>query len=109
MEKDWLPVAHPFFDCVHLRIDMAVGNQNVRPAIVIEVYKASSPGHVRKACLGNLRRPAYVFKTLAAKVAIKRFGLIGKRSVDDVEPSVVVVIAEVHSHVALLEAFAAQS
>src|ERR1700683_5141161 len=88
---------------------MAVGNENIQPTIVVEVHKAGSPGDIRNAGLGDLRRPAYVLKNSVTQVAIKRLGLIGKRGVDDVEPPVVVVVAEVHSHVALLLPVAAQS
>src|SRR4029077_17512521 len=109
MQNDRLFIARTLGYGVHLGIYVAVGDKNIRPAVVIEVHKASSPGNVGDARLSDLRRPARVFKTLVTKIAIEGFGLIGKCRVDDIERSIVIVIAEVDSHVALLEAFAAQS
>src|SRR5579864_2468271 len=93
---------------VYLRVHMAIGNENIRPAIVIKIDKASSPGYIRKAGLSDLRRAACVFKAGRTKVAVEGLVLIGEGGVDNIEQSIMVVIAEIYSHVALLLTFAAQ-
>src|SRR2546430_2673747 len=66
----WLAVFRPAGDCVHLRIHVSVRDENVQPAVVVKVYKSSSPLHVGITGLGSLRCPANVCETLNAQVTI---------------------------------------
>ncbi len=49
---------------------MAVGDENIRPTIVVKIHKAGPPSHVREARLRDLCRPACVVETLVTEVVV---------------------------------------
>src|SRR5262245_36787377 len=82
-------------------VDVAVDQEDVEPAVVVEIHEPAAPaeearidadaggeGHVVEAQAGRLH----------AKVAVERRGVAGEVGLEDVEQPVAVVIADAHAH-----------
>src|SRR5438128_1636744 len=50
-----LAIRHTAFHQVHLRIDMAVRNEEIEPSVVVHVEQLCSPTHERITRLGDMR------------------------------------------------------
>src|SRR6266404_4958947 len=83
---------------------MAVGNEQIDPAVVVVIEKLGSPADIRKAdrrhsgIVGNVR------ERIAANVAVKHIVFIVEVSDEYVEPSVVIIVTQRDAHTALLGA-----
>src|SRR5450759_1152690 len=78
MQQKRLAIAGAGFQSVDLRIDVAVGDENVEPGVVVHVEKGGAPGDVGIAGLANAGSPTNVVETLRTHVAIERVGLSSK-------------------------------
>src|ERR1700732_2949317 len=88
---------------VDLRIDVSVDLNDVLPAVVVVVDKATSPGYVaivdaNAGCRGQIAEGP------VAVVVIEVAGVIGEVGLEDVEPAVTVVIGQGDTHSCLLVA-----
>src|SRR5262245_9749446 len=106
MKEQRLFEARTGIERVDLRIDVAIGDENVEPGIVVHVETCCAPTDVRIAWLTDTRRPTNIVKAFLAPVAIERIGLLLKVGYEEAEPSAVVEVAPVHAHVAQFHAFA---
>src|SRR5260370_695870 len=95
------------FQSVNLRINVAVGDENVQPGVIIDVKESRAPSNVRIAGLADAGSPTHVVESLRAHVAIQRIGLLLKVRDEEDKTAAMVVIAPIDSHVAQLYAFAA--
>ena len=79
-----------------LRVDVAVREQDVRPAVVVEVEEVDAeaevlPVHAEAGAQARLLEGAAV-------VAVERRHLLGEVRPDDVQPAVAVVVADADAH-----------
>src|SRR6266566_276350 len=108
MHEQRLAKARTGFQSVNLRINVAVGDQNVEPGVVIHVKEGRAPTDVGIAGLADAGGPTDIVKTLRTRVAIERVGLLFKVGRKEAQAAAVVVVAPINAHVAKLHAFAAE-
>src|SRR5229473_176504 len=108
MEQQRLAIAGTGLQRVDLRIDVAVGDENVEPGVVVHVEESGAPAHVGIAGLADAGSPTDVVETLRTHVAIEGVGLLFEVGDEEAEAAAMVVIAPVDAHVAELHAFAAE-
>src|SRR5882762_11253841 len=108
MQQQRLAKARPRLQSVDLRIDVAIGDENVQPGVVVHVKESRAPSNVRIAGLADAGSPTHVVESLRAHVAIQRIGLLLKVRDEEAKTAAMVVIAPIDSHVAQLHAFAAE-
>ncbi len=85
---------------VDLRVDVAVGDEDVEPAIVVEVDEADAPAEIAgvEAEAGEV---GVVFKGAVAEVEVEGVGVAGEVGLDDVEQAVAVEVADGDAHAGL--------
>src|SRR6266478_6436112 len=108
MQQQRLAKPRTGFQSVNLRINVAVGYENVQPGVIIHVKESRAPSNVRIAGLAYAGSPTHVVESLRAHVAIQRIGLLLKVRDEEAETAAMVVIAPVNAHVAQFHAFAAE-
>src|ERR1700761_3237035 len=86
---------------VYLRINMAVDLNNVCPAIVVIIDKAAAPRHVA-VVNSHPGSKGYVAERAVAIVVIQVAGVIGKVGLENVKPSVAIVVRNRDPHTRLL-------
>src|SRR5205814_8668489 len=94
---------------VYLRIDVAVSDENIEPGVIVHIKKAGAPAYIRVAGLSDAGSPAHIVESLLTHIVIERVGLLLKMGDKEAQAAAVVIIAPVHSHVAKLHPFAAES
>src|ERR1700682_4977221 len=108
VEQNGFAIARAGFDGIDLWKDVAIGDENVEPGIVIHVEETGAPADQTVILLANAGGPAYVLETLRAEIFVEPIGLLGKMRDEEAETSTVVEVSEIHAHVAELHALAAQ-
>ena len=85
---------------VDLGIDVAVGDEDVEPAIVVQIDEADAPAEIARvdAKAGEV---GVVFKGAVAEVLVERVGVAGEVGLDDVEQAVAVEVADADAHAGL--------
>src|SRR5262249_33945919 len=106
MQEERLTIAGTSLQRVNLGIDVTVGYKEIEPSVVIHVKKSSTPADIRIARLPDPRGPAHIIESFRAGIAIQRIGLLFKVSNEETQAPAVVVVAEIHSHVAQFKTFA---
>src|SRR5581483_5753957 len=94
---------------VHLGIHMAVANEDVRPAVVVKVEKLYSEPQEGNADRTEMRRSRHISKFSVLVVVIKVVGVVRKVGLDDVGPTIIVIIGGVNAHARLLSTVTAVS
>ena len=93
--------------CFHFGINASGDDKNVRIAVVIEIDNACAPANEARlhaeAC-----RTGHIVKLSLAVVAIKTILVLSKMSLQDVEMSVQIVIADTDTHARLFTAIVAK-
>ncbi len=85
---------------IYLGIDVAIGHEQVRPAVVINVDKQCAP--TQKLCVNtHCRDIGNVGESSVPVVVVERGSLVRKVRPDDVEPAVTVIIYGVGAHTGL--------
>src|SRR5436190_5779125 len=92
---------------INLRVDVTIGDENVFPAVVVEVEKLYAKGEMRNADWPKVRRAGKVSKLAVVIVVVKVVAVVGKIRFNDVGPAVVVIIRRVNAHASLLFAVGA--
>src|ERR1700722_4144423 len=77
---------------------VALGNQEVLPAVIVVVEKNGNPAGVRHADLSQTGGEAGIVEGAIAIVLIQSIALIGKVGDEKVRPAVVIVVGEVDAH-----------
>src|SRR5216684_7645007 len=108
MEQEGFTVTRTGFHTIHLWKDVAIGDEDIGPGVVVHVKKAGAPTHQAVVLLSHTGSPTHVLETLRAKIFVKTIGLLGKMRDEEAEPPAVVEIGEIHAHVAEFHAFAAE-
>src|SRR5258706_4810671 len=108
MQQQRLAKPRTGFQSVNLRINVAVGYENVQPGVIIHVKESRAPSNVRIAGLAYAGSPTHVVESLRAHVAIQRIGLLLKVRDEEAKTAAMVVIAPIDSHIPELHAFAAK-
>src|SRR5436305_11626273 len=75
---------------VHRRIDMSVGNQNIFPTVVIEIYKARAPSQKWNCSLALSRLKSNISPVTTAVVVKQDVRVV--RKVCDVEINAVIIV-----------------
>ena len=85
---------------VHFGIDVAVGDEDVEPAVVVHVEEADAPAEVAgvDAEAGEV---GVVVEVAAAEVQIEGVGVAGEVGLDDVEEAVAVEVSDGNAHAGL--------
>src|SRR5207302_1146123 len=89
---------------ISLRVSVAVGNEQIDPAIVVVIEELSSPAHVRKTYLGHCGLVGNIRERVLSDVAVKDIVFIVEVGNENVEPSVVVIVTHCDAHAPLLGA-----
>ncbi len=108
MEQKRFAVARAGLHAVHLGKDVAIGDEDIGPGVVVHVKKAGAPAHQAVVLLSHAGSPAHILEAFRAEIFVKTIGLFGKMGDEEAEPSAVVEIGEIHAHVAELHAFATE-
>src|ERR1700730_6575105 len=74
-----------------LRVDVAIDDKQVDPAIVVIVKELGAPTHVRKTYRGDFSSVGNVGERIVAVVMVKRVVVVVEISYEQVEPPIVVV------------------
>src|SRR5437016_10232877 len=109
MQQQRFSKARTSLQGVDLWIDVAVSDENVEPGVIVHIKKAGAPAYIRVAGLSDAGSPAHVVESLLTHIVIERVGLLLKMGDKEAQEAAVVIIAPVHSHVAKLHPFAAES
>src|SRR5437660_11515664 len=92
---------------VNLRIHVAIGDEDVLPAIVIKIEKLYAEGKKRNADWPKVRRAGHVGEFAVVVVVVEVVAVVGEIRFNDVGPAVVVVVGGVNAHASLLFAIGA--
>src|SRR3981081_1340568 len=89
---------------IYLRINVTVGHEQVRPAVVVDVDKECAP--TEKLGVGTEPRDIrYVGEGPVPVVVIERGSGVGKVGSDDVQPTVAVIVHCVGTHTSFFTPF----
>ena len=88
---------------------MAVGNDQIQPAIVVKIDKASAPTKKRKRDLAESGQKSYIGKISIAVVVIEHVRVVRKVCNVETDTARVVIIADRDSHSRLLSSVLVQS
>jgi hypothetical protein len=88
---------------VHLRVDMSVRHEDIRPTIVIEVDKAGAPTDEARIHPDTAMK-CHIVKRAVSAIVVERTSVLLKICLYQVEKTVSVVVTSVRSHTALLSA-----
>src|SRR4030095_3355555 len=108
MQQQRLTKARTGIQSVNLRINVAVGDQDVEPGVVVHVKEGGTPTDVRIAGLADAGGPTDIVKSLRTGIAVQRVGLLFKVGNKEAQASAVVVVAPIDTHVTKLHPFAAK-
>src|SRR5262249_38568228 len=91
---------------IHLRIDVAVDQKNVQPAVILQIEETASP--TEPTCVNaNPRVEGHVIETVLAEIAVERGCVVREVGLENVEQPISVVIARGHAHSCLYSAIEA--
>src|SRR6266480_4771667 len=86
---------------------MAVGDQDVLPAVVIEIKKFNAEGEIRDANWAEACRAGEIGELAVVIVVVEVVAVVGEIRLNDVGPAIVVVVGGVNAHAGLLFAVGA--
>src|SRR3984893_6945903 len=78
---------------VHLRIDVAIDHEEIRPAVVLTINEAVAPPDVRRRARRDARAVRLVTEVHVAIVAIEHRVLVAEMGDSDAEPAGVNIVA----------------
>ena len=93
-----LGVAHTFLHALDLILNVAVGDKNIWPAVVVIVEEETSKAECDQRGPPYFRLWGFVDKQAIAFVVVERHHLIGKVADDDTGMTGAIVIGRVHAH-----------
>src|SRR5260370_13370752 len=96
-------------EVVHLRVDVAVGDKQIEPSVVVDVQKARAPAEKGDGRLRDAHLVAYVSEVGVAIVAVERAVGDGEGGVIEIDEAIVGIVARGDSHAGSLAAALVQS
>ena len=91
-----------------MRIHLSRGDEDVLPPVVVVIDKPGSPADKGHRDLGDPGRHGPLDEGAVVLVVIQVIVVVGEIRLRDVEPAVVVVVAEIHPHACLFGAVVGQ-
>ena len=91
---------------IDLRIDVAVGDKQIQPAIVVKIGESRSPAHIRDRWNRDASSVRNIFEVVVAVVAVEGVVFVGEVGDKNAGISGVQIIAHCDSHASLLRAIA---
>ena len=86
---------------------MAVANQDVSPAVIVEVEKAAAPAKILRV-LAKTALKRGVFEACPAEIAVERWSVASKIGFDEVEIAIEIIIGCGDAHAGLRLAVGAE-
>src|SRR5216683_2966269 len=86
---------------IHFRVDVAVGEEQIGPAVVVEIEKRDAPAEVLRV-EPESRGKGFVVEGAVAIVAVERGGIVGEIGFEQIEFAVAVVVGNGRAHAGLL-------
>src|SRR5579863_3292028 len=83
---------------VDARVNMAVGDKKILPAVVVVIDEAGAPSQKRNGYFGNAELIADIRETSISFVLVQRVVVVRENRVVCVQTAIVLVIAERDSH-----------
>src|ERR1700757_2505063 len=93
-----LVVTYPLLHFFDLIFDVAIGDQNVGPAVVVIIKKETAEAERDQGCTANFRAGSFVNKKSVAFVVIQREHLVGKIADNQAGASGMIVVPGVNAH-----------
>jgi len=100
-QKRLLGVAYAERLPFHLRIHVAVGDENVGPAVVVVIEKLHAKTQIGIADGAHARRARKVGELAIAIVVIEIVVIVGKVVLRDVRPAIAIIVGRVDAHAGL--------
>ena len=107
-QKVALGVGDPKLMRIHLRIHVTISHKDVFPSVVVVVEESNPKPQKGHTDGGETRGAAEIVEGPVAVVVIEVVRVVGKICFHQVQPSVVVVIAKIHTHAGLLASVSAE-
>src|SRR6266567_2098065 len=86
---------------IHFRVDVAVDEEQIGPAVVVEIEKRDAPAEVLRV-EPESRGEGFVVERAVAIVAVERGGIVGEIGFEQVEFAVAVIVGNGRAHAGLL-------
>ena len=86
---------------VDVREDVAVGEEQIEPAVEVGVEERRAPSHADERRAGEPALHARVLELPAVEIVIERVPIVGERREDEIHAPVAVVVAGVDAHAGL--------
>src|ERR1700693_5875335 len=93
-----LGIADPLLHMLDLIFNMAIGNKNILPAIVVVIEEETAEAQRDQRGPANLRLRGFVYEQAVAFVVIERDHLIGEVADDQTGVAAAVVVGGVGAH-----------
>src|SRR5712671_8164325 len=104
-----LGVAHAFLHSFDLIFNMPIGDEDIRPAIIVIIEKKASEAQRDQSGPSNFGLRGLVHKKSAAFIVVERHHLVGEVADDDAGMAAAVVVGGVHAHAGARHAIFAES
>ena len=101
VDKAWVLEALAEVIAIDLRVDMSVDLQQVLPAIIVVVDKSASPGHILLV-YAEPGGESHIAEGPIAVVVVEVRGIVGEVCLEDIEPTITVVVCDSDAHARLL-------
>src|SRR5262245_45004432 len=93
-----LAIACACAETIDLRVDVAIGREEITPSVIVEIPEKHSPAEIRQACLSYACGEGRVGEIAGALVSEERVSFLGEVGHAYVESAVVVIIADGDAH-----------
>src|SRR5579872_7212600 len=94
----WLGIAYALLNSLDRVFNMAIGDENILPAIVVEIEKETTKAQRYQSSSPHLRLGGFVDEQPVALVVIQRNHLIGEVAYDHAGAPAAIVIGGIDSH-----------
>ena len=86
---------------IYFRVDVAVDEEQIRPAVVVEIEKRDAPAEVLRV-EPESRGKGFIVEGAVAIVVVERGGIVGEIGFEQIEFAVTVVVGNGRAHAGLL-------
>src|SRR5260370_20593806 len=107
-EEGWVVMRDPEGMPVHLRIYMPIGDKNVFPAVVVVVQETDTKPKKRNTDRAEACRARPIVERAVPVIVIEIVRVVREIRFDQVWKTVVIVVAEIHTHSRLFAAVFAE-